>query len=49
MPYGHFLADQTEASDSFYFEVANLSPDNVNAQVRYQESQAGILLCEYDF
>ncbi len=39
MPYDHFLADQTEASDSFYFEVANLSPDNVNAQVRYQESQ----------
>jgi len=49
MPYGHFLADQTEASDSFYFEVANLSPDNVNAQVRYQESQAGTFFVNTTF
>lgn len=49
MPYDHFLADQTEASDSFYFEVANLSPDNVNAQVRYQESQAGTFFVNTTF
>ena len=39
MPYDHFLANPSEASDSFYFEVSNLSPTAVNALVKYQERQ----------
>lgn len=39
MPYDHFLAAPSEAADSFYFEVSNLSNITVNAEARYQESQ----------
>jgi hypothetical protein len=39
MPYDHFLADPSEAADSFYFEVANLHRQGVQTVVRHTEKQ----------
>ncbi|MFT5725071.1 MAG: hypothetical protein ACI9JN_002194 [Bacteroidia bacterium] len=39
MPYDHFLADVTEAEDSFYFYVANRQQAQLNTVVRYVDKQ----------
>lgn len=37
MPYDHFMADVSEAADSFYFYVSNMKDYVMNAQVRHLE------------
>ncbi|MBO6517008.1 MAG: T9SS type A sorting domain-containing protein [Bacteroidia bacterium] len=37
LPYDHFLADQSQAADTFYFRVSNLDTTETNAQVRHIE------------
>ncbi|MEZ4844024.1 MAG: T9SS type A sorting domain-containing protein [Bacteroidia bacterium] len=49
MPYDHFLADKSEAADSFYFTVSNMQGSVINAQVRYVETNMGNVLKETQF
>lgn len=49
MPYDHFLADQSEAADTFFFTVSNLNDKVINAQVRHVESHMGNNLVSTSF